>query len=155
MTGMGTTLAVVGAYLLAGEIASQPVLGDAFKGYERVMRPWVERVQKTPPGVPRVANPTSRVGVTLLQAAMRIAGTPVVGGVASRLGAGITPGGTLPAERNSRPLTRSPATNAPKCRGATNPSAAAGSDTQARLSAASRLARLDGLRRLSCEAHVS
>ena len=95
MTGMGTTLAVVGAYVLAGEIASQPVLGDAFEGYERVMRPWVERVQKLPPGVPRAANPTSRVGVTLLQAAMRIAGTPVVRGVASRLGAGITPGGTF------------------------------------------------------------
>jgi 2-polyprenyl-6-methoxyphenol hydroxylase-like FAD-dependent oxidoreductase len=99
ITGMGATLAVAGAYVLAGEIASHAALGDAFDGYERVMRPWVERVQKLPPGVPRVANPTSRAGVTLLQAAMRVAGTPAVRGVATLLGAGITPGGTfeLPA----------------------------------------------------------
>jgi 2-polyprenyl-6-methoxyphenol hydroxylase-like FAD-dependent oxidoreductase len=75
---MGTTLAIVGAYVLAGEIASHPALGDGLAGYERIMRPWVEQIQKLPPGAPGIANPTSRAGIALLQAAVRAAGTPAV-----------------------------------------------------------------------------
>lgn len=90
MTGMGTTLAIVGAYVLAGEIASRPTLLEALAAYEQVMRPWAERVQKLPPGVPRIANPTSRAGVAVLQAAIRVAGTPLVRGIAHRLNRGGT-----------------------------------------------------------------
>ncbi|WP_037051021.1 FAD-dependent monooxygenase [Pseudonocardia halophobica] len=99
MIGMGTTLAVVGAYVLAGEIASHTDLRNALDGYEHIMRPWVERVQKLPPGVPRVANPTSRTGVAMLRAAVRVAGSPVVRGVATQLRRVGTPAPTfaLPA----------------------------------------------------------
>ncbi|GAB12587.1 putative oxidoreductase [Arthrobacter globiformis NBRC 12137] len=85
VTGMGTTLAIVGAYVLAGEIAAYGAVKDGLAAYERIMRPWVEQVQKLPPGVPRIANPTSRAGVAVLQAAIRTAGTPFVRGIASRL----------------------------------------------------------------------
>jgi 2-polyprenyl-6-methoxyphenol hydroxylase-like FAD-dependent oxidoreductase len=94
MTGMGTTLAVVGAYVLAGEIASHAALRDALDGYERIMRPWVEQVQKLPPGMPRMANPTSRAGVGMVRAMVRLAGTRVVGGAISRLQQGGTLGGS-------------------------------------------------------------
>lgn len=47
ISGQGTSLAVVGAYLLAGELARAE--GDheaAFAGYERRMRPWVTTMQR-------------------------------------------------------------------------------------------------------------
>jgi 2-polyprenyl-6-methoxyphenol hydroxylase-like FAD-dependent oxidoreductase len=91
MTGMGTTLAVVGGYVLAGQIASHGALRDGLDGYERIMRPWVQQVHKLPPpGMPRMANPTSRAGVALVRAAARVAGTPVVRRAISRLQRGGT-----------------------------------------------------------------
>ncbi|MFE4833976.1 FAD-dependent monooxygenase [Arthrobacter sp. NPDC056691] len=95
MTGMGTTLAVVGAYVLAGEIAKHTALCDGLAAYERIMRPWVNQTQKLPPGVPRIANPTSRAGVALLQAAVRVAGTRVVRGIATRMSRGGPPAQTF------------------------------------------------------------
>jgi 2-polyprenyl-6-methoxyphenol hydroxylase-like FAD-dependent oxidoreductase len=85
VTGMGTTLAVVGAYVLAGEIAKHTALRDGLASYERIMRPYVDQAQKLPPGTPRIANPTSRAGVALLQAAVRVAGTQVVRAAVSRM----------------------------------------------------------------------
>jgi 2-polyprenyl-6-methoxyphenol hydroxylase-like FAD-dependent oxidoreductase len=54
MTGMGTTCGLVGAYVLAGEIArhcagskvSKESITAAFKSYEEKLRPWIEQVQK-------------------------------------------------------------------------------------------------------------
>ena len=91
VTGMGTTLAVAGAYVLAGAMAKHTALRDGLTGYERIMRPWVNQAQKLPPGVPRIANPTSRAGVALLQAAVRVAGTPAVRRTAARLSRGRRP----------------------------------------------------------------
>jgi len=88
VTGMGTTLAIAGAYVLAGEISKHPILYEGLAAYERLMRPWVEQVQKLPPGVPRIANPTSRAGVAMLQAAIRMAGTRFARRVAVRLNGG-------------------------------------------------------------------
>ena len=51
LTGMGTSLALVGAYVLAGELAL--AAGDhqaAFAGYEARMRPYVRQGQQLPPG---------------------------------------------------------------------------------------------------------
>ncbi|GLB67337.1 FAD-binding monooxygenase [Arthrobacter mangrovi] len=88
VSGMGTTLALVGAYVLAGEVASHAARGEGLGGYEQIMRPWANRVQKLPPGVPRIANPISRPGVAILRAAIRAAGTPIARGIAARLGSG-------------------------------------------------------------------
>src|SRR5690349_23471248 len=43
VSGMGTSLALVGAYVLAGELTAHVHHRDAFAGYERVLRPYVER----------------------------------------------------------------------------------------------------------------
>ena len=52
-TGMGTSIAFIGAYVLAGEISRQPDdIPAALESYERVLRPYVERIQKLPPGIP-------------------------------------------------------------------------------------------------------
>ncbi|OBK11233.1 FAD-dependent monooxygenase [Mycobacterium asiaticum] len=50
LSGMGTSLALVGAYVLAGELGSKP-LPEALANYQRVMRPYVDRCQKLPNGI--------------------------------------------------------------------------------------------------------
>lgn len=78
LTGMGTTLAMVGAYLLAGELYRHDKHEDAFAAYEKRMRPFVEKVQKLPPGVPWLAHPKSKLGVTIVnKAAALLASRPV------------------------------------------------------------------------------
>ena len=66
LTGMGTTLAIVGAYLLAGELSQHEKHEDAFAAYEKRMRPFVEDVQRLPPGVPWLAHPKSKFGVSVV-----------------------------------------------------------------------------------------
>ena len=51
LTGMGTSLALVGAYVLAGELGR--ARGDhaaAFRRYEQIMRPYVAAAHTLPPG---------------------------------------------------------------------------------------------------------
>lgn len=66
LTGMGTTLAIVGAYLLAGELSRHDNHTAAFTAYEQRMRPFVKDVQQLPPGVPWLAHPKSKFGVSVV-----------------------------------------------------------------------------------------
>ncbi len=60
LTGMGTSLAITGAYILAGELSK---LKDgehpskALEAYESTFRPFVERTQHIPFFVPAIAHP--------------------------------------------------------------------------------------------------
>lgn len=57
-TGTGTSLALTGAYVLAGEIGKHK--GDVaagLRGYEEVMGPIVKEMQKVPPFVPGIMAP--------------------------------------------------------------------------------------------------
>lgn len=64
---MGTTLALTGAYDLAGAIAQhRDDLDAAFAQYEMSMRPLVNRAQKLAPGMPRLVNPETAWGVSVL-----------------------------------------------------------------------------------------
>jgi 2-polyprenyl-6-methoxyphenol hydroxylase-like FAD-dependent oxidoreductase len=66
LSGQGTVLGLLGAYLLAGELASHP--GDhvaAFAGYERRFRPFVEASQKMGRTNARMTEPDSRVAMLL------------------------------------------------------------------------------------------
>jgi len=45
VSGIGTTIAVVGAYVLAGELAKTDDHAEAFRSYEHLMRPFVEQGQ--------------------------------------------------------------------------------------------------------------
>lgn len=66
LTGKGTTLALVGAYVLAGELARHAQPEEAFAAYEKQLRPYVNQVQQLPPGVPGLAYPTSPLGVSVV-----------------------------------------------------------------------------------------
>jgi 2-polyprenyl-6-methoxyphenol hydroxylase-like FAD-dependent oxidoreductase len=63
ISGIGTTLALSGAYILAGALTHYP--DDhiaAFAEYEKKMRPIVDRVQKLIPGMPHLINPETAWG---------------------------------------------------------------------------------------------
>ncbi|MCJ1695651.1 MULTISPECIES: FAD-dependent monooxygenase [Rathayibacter] len=85
ISGMGTSLAIVGAYVLAGELAAHVDHRDALRGYERIMRPYVTQAQKLPPGAPRIANPRTRAGIALLNTAAKIGASRLVSGVGGTL----------------------------------------------------------------------
>ncbi|KAL8665287.1 MAG: hypothetical protein Q9202_002338 [Teloschistes flavicans] len=60
LTGMGTSLAIIGAYCLAGELSKlrngqHP--SQAFEAYENALRPFVEQIQGIPFFVPGIAHP--------------------------------------------------------------------------------------------------
>ncbi|CAM5346009.1 MULTISPECIES: FAD-dependent monooxygenase [Streptomyces] len=72
LTGLGTSLALVGAYVLAGELAAAG--GDhrtAFGRYDEVMRPYVRRAQRLPPGGTSGYAPSTRLGIRLRDLSMR------------------------------------------------------------------------------------
>ncbi len=84
IAGIGTTLAIVGAYVLAGEIAEQPSLADAFERYDQIMRPFVEKGQNVPKIAPKMLQPQTRFGVALQRAVLRVAAAPGIKQVATR-----------------------------------------------------------------------
>ncbi|KAI1485859.1 hypothetical protein F5X96DRAFT_657757 [Biscogniauxia mediterranea] len=69
MTGMGTTLALLGAYVLAGEIAGLGAdagaadVPRALEAYERTLRPYVHEIQKITPGVTNLFFPSTSLGI--------------------------------------------------------------------------------------------
>jgi 2-polyprenyl-6-methoxyphenol hydroxylase-like FAD-dependent oxidoreductase len=81
LTGLGTSLALVGAYILAGELAASsddtPAITDdaaiqgAFERYEELMRPYVEQGQELPPGSVDGYAPMSQLRIALGWASMR------------------------------------------------------------------------------------
>ncbi|KOV85224.1 FAD-dependent monooxygenase [Nocardia sp. NRRL S-836] len=75
LSGMSTSLALVGAYVLAGELATTGDPTAAFARFERTLRPYVARAQKLPPGVPRLAHPRTRAGVGALRTVVRALGS--------------------------------------------------------------------------------
>lgn len=84
LSGMGTTLSLVGAYVLAGELGRSTDVETALQRYEDILRPFVERAQDLPPGTPRLANPRSRAGIAVFHGVLRAA--------ASRAGRRLTRG---------------------------------------------------------------
>jgi 2-polyprenyl-6-methoxyphenol hydroxylase-like FAD-dependent oxidoreductase len=65
---MGTTLALAGAYHLAGSLIDHHNQYDAaFKQYEENMRPLVQKAQKLAPGMPHLIHPQTVWGVHLLR----------------------------------------------------------------------------------------
>ncbi|KAI9330464.1 oxidoreductase [Zopfochytrium polystomum] len=63
-TGGGTSLALAGAYILAGEISKHAGDIDAgLRGYEERMRPIIAEMQKVPPFVPDVFAPQTEWGL--------------------------------------------------------------------------------------------
>lgn len=64
LTGNGTAMALIGAYVLAGEIAKHA--GDpeqALTRYEEVLRPFIAKAQELPPGGLKAMTPKSSFGI--------------------------------------------------------------------------------------------
>lgn len=69
ISGMGTTLALNGAYHLAGAISRNPNdCPAALAAYEEQMRDLVDRAQKLPPGAPNIINPETAWGIFAMRA---------------------------------------------------------------------------------------
>lgn len=76
VSGVGTSLGIVGPYVLAGEIAKQlhknkdgssddhgQAIDAALESYESVLRPFVDKTQKLPPGVPGIVYAETEWGI--------------------------------------------------------------------------------------------
>jgi 2-polyprenyl-6-methoxyphenol hydroxylase-like FAD-dependent oxidoreductase len=74
LTGMGTSLAIVGAYMLAGELSKTDgsSLTAALSAYETAFRPFVTQTQEIPPFVPGIMHPGSSFKRFLLQTLLKV-----------------------------------------------------------------------------------
>lgn len=97
LAGIGTTLAVTGAYVLAQELARQDSVVGAFAAFERQMRPMVEDGQGIPKIAPRLMHPDSRLGIRLLHGVLGLASRGPVRALAGKLFGG--PGKTVDLTR--------------------------------------------------------
>ncbi|GIH18094.1 FAD-dependent monooxygenase [Rugosimonospora africana] len=73
LTGMGTSMALVGAYVLAGELAV--ARGDheaAFARYQEVMRDYVRQCQTLPPGGVSSYAPQTQLMISVRDLSMRV-----------------------------------------------------------------------------------
>lgn len=88
ISGMGTSLGLCGAYVLAGELARHTDHSQAFAAYEKIMRPYVDQAQSVPKFAPRLASPHSRTGIAIGHAVLKLATAP---GFRSVLGKFLSP----------------------------------------------------------------
>ena len=84
--GMGTSMALVGAYVLAGELgAANGNHTLAFANYEKRMRPFVETNQKRPPGSDSGFAPNSRGAIwmrnNVIKIITKLPGKGIMGGL--------------------------------------------------------------------------
>ncbi|KAF9889354.1 hypothetical protein FE257_007464 [Aspergillus nanangensis] len=64
--GSGTSLALTGAYVLAGEICKHGKgVGAGLQGYEKRMRPLIDDLQRMPPFIPAILGPQTSWGLWL------------------------------------------------------------------------------------------
>ncbi|ONM47443.1 FAD-dependent monooxygenase [Nocardia donostiensis] len=79
LTGQGTAMALVGAYVLAGEIGADPGNPQrALARYEEILRPFVALAQELPPGGLKVMTPRSRLGIRVAATMGKLMTTPVL-----------------------------------------------------------------------------
>jgi len=76
LAGVGATVAVTGAYVLAAELARTSDVAVALAAYEKAMRPMVEEAQGVPKIAPRIMHPQTRLGIRLLHGALALASRP-------------------------------------------------------------------------------
>lgn len=85
ISGVGTTLAVVGAYVLAGELSKTDDHAAAFAAYDRIMRPFVESGQGSGKG-PGWTHPQSRFGIMLQRTMLNVLSKPILRDAFLKLG---------------------------------------------------------------------
>jgi 2-polyprenyl-6-methoxyphenol hydroxylase-like FAD-dependent oxidoreductase len=85
LTGLGTSLALVGAYVLAGELTSRADHRSAFAAYERIVRPYVGTGQQLPPGGVRAYAPQSQRAISARWISTRLMASRPLRGLTRRL----------------------------------------------------------------------
>lgn len=76
--GRGTTLALIGAYVLAGELARTPDVRSALEAFDEAIKPYVEKAQKVPSWGPKVLQPQTELGIALQHAGLALFAAPGV-----------------------------------------------------------------------------
>lgn len=72
-TGMGTTSALVSAYVLAGELSQNAHdIPQALANYHSTLRPFVDEIQKVYPALIRLILPETRFGVAIFYFLMQV-----------------------------------------------------------------------------------
>jgi 2-polyprenyl-6-methoxyphenol hydroxylase-like FAD-dependent oxidoreductase len=85
--GTGTSLALTGAYILAGELERHDDVAPALARYEELMRPFVDRAQSVRPAMIRAMNPRTRAGRVLQRGVFATAAqASKLGGLVNRVG---------------------------------------------------------------------
>lgn len=87
-TGQGTPFALIGAYVLAGELKNQPTYRAAFESYEKVMRSFVAGGRRAHPRVIRLFHPKSRFGIGVVRTLEKILSSAFAQSVLRRFGSG-------------------------------------------------------------------
>ncbi|WP_044408262.1 FAD-dependent monooxygenase, partial [Rhodopseudomonas palustris] len=78
-TGEGAALALIGAYVLAGELKRSSGFEDAFSAYENLVRPHVEKSQKRlSPTVIRALHMKTQFGLTFFRLVQRLVTSRVI-----------------------------------------------------------------------------
>lgn len=96
LSGQGTAMALVGAYVLVGEIVRTPDRpAAALARYGEVLRPFVESAQQLPPGGVKAMTPRTRVGIRASLALVRFTTSRIMQPVMTRMLSG-TDDYTLP-----------------------------------------------------------
>ncbi|WP_404478543.1 FAD-dependent monooxygenase [Novosphingobium sp. BL-52-GroH] len=85
LAGIGATLAVTGAYVLAEELVRGGSVEAALEAYETQMRPMVEDGQGVPKIAPRLMHPKSRLGISLLHGVLGVASSNLMRDLAAKL----------------------------------------------------------------------
>jgi len=76
--GGGSSLALIGAYVLAGELCRGDDVPTALASYEQFMRPHVTSAQQVRPAMLRRASPQTRAGIRTLHAGARVIASPAI-----------------------------------------------------------------------------
>jgi len=84
--GGGSSLALIGAYVLAGELCRTDDLPTALARYEQFLRPHVTAAQNVRPAVLRRANPRTPAGIRALHTGARVIASPAVRAGMSMIG---------------------------------------------------------------------
>jgi 2-polyprenyl-6-methoxyphenol hydroxylase-like FAD-dependent oxidoreductase len=101
LAGIGATLSLTGACVLAGELQRSDDMGAGLAAYEQAMRPMVENGQGVPKFGTRLMHPRSNLGIQLLHGTLNIASKPAVRNLGAKL---------LSNQPKSPDLSRYPAT---------------------------------------------
>ena len=87
--GAGTSLALIGGYVLAGELAGTNDVHSALARYQRVMQPFADSAPRVRADVLRLANPRTRTGIRVFHAGARLAASRLVRTITAATGSGL------------------------------------------------------------------